>query len=180
VVRIEDSLPAPLFDVVARPDNWERLIHEKAAETERGITEIGTFRREFWTFHCSRHPSEGRATAAHHLVHRVEETDVFVVSWLGNEKVGVFYRGPRGQPTEVFAFGIADVADVLAERLHGAGWLERRERERLSSTLLADMQERGNWERASDWLAAERRRFTVAAAEVLNGRAARLDTGDQR
>ena len=51
VVRIADSPLAPIFEVIAKPNNWERQVrHERTATS----TELVERRREFWTHYARR------------------------------------------------------------------------------------------------------------------------------
>ena len=55
-VRIGDSLPAPIFEVLERPNEWDRQVTET---TKRGLSEIGEFRRDFWEHYSRRQPDPG-------------------------------------------------------------------------------------------------------------------------
>lgn len=56
-VRIGDSPIAPVFEVLARPNNWERRVHAIAQES-RQMSSLGQFRKEFWTHYVNRFPDE--------------------------------------------------------------------------------------------------------------------------
>lgn len=62
VVRIGDSIPAPLFDVVAKPNDWQKQI--RSATRSGAVSERGQLYRSFWTRYLERmaakHPDWGR------------------------------------------------------------------------------------------------------------------------
>lgn len=62
VVRIGDSAPAPLFDIVAKPNSWQKQVRTSARATEPG-SKAEAYRR-FWTKYLDRqrelHPNWGR------------------------------------------------------------------------------------------------------------------------
>lgn len=63
VVRIGDSVPAPLFDVVAEPNDWQKRFRSEAAAGE--LTARQGLYRQFWTRYLERvhveHPGWTRA-----------------------------------------------------------------------------------------------------------------------
>ena len=61
VVRIADSPLAPIFEVIAKPNNWERQVRDE--RTGSRAENIKRY-REFWTHYARRHPGDG--VKAHH------------------------------------------------------------------------------------------------------------------
>ena len=49
VYKIGDSKPAPLFQIVAKPNDWTKSVHSNASK-KRGITKTEELYLEFWTF----------------------------------------------------------------------------------------------------------------------------------
>ena len=60
--QIEDSLLAPIFDVLAKPSEWDRQLRQTSA---RDVSEIGEFRRAFWAHYADRYPRRNRRTPRH-------------------------------------------------------------------------------------------------------------------
>lgn len=64
VVRIGDSAPAPLFDVVAKPNDWQKRV--RAVTRAEGVSERAERYRSFWSLFLERmaaeHPEWGRRT----------------------------------------------------------------------------------------------------------------------
>jgi hypothetical protein len=63
VVKVGESPLAPLFEVVERPNNWDRQVAQQKREVEGHLSDLGQHRREFWTHFCSRHPVYGKPAA---------------------------------------------------------------------------------------------------------------------
>ena len=103
VVRIGDSPYAPIFEVVARPNAWERRLH--AATTGSGEVSKHTVRREaFWKEYVERIPGElenhgppGRSSNRWHVL---EDLDLVISIYLSVNGVGIFIRGVRGCDSE--------------------------------------------------------------------------------
>jgi hypothetical protein len=99
-VRIGDSPIAPVFEVLARPNNWERKLHAIAQDT-RQMSSLGQFRKEFWTHYVNRFPDELArypADAASSRWRSLDGLDLVVTTYLTQKSVGVFIRGTRGTP----------------------------------------------------------------------------------
>ena len=97
-VRIGDSPIAAVFDVIIRPNHWERKLQAIAKET-RQISNIGQFRKEFWTYYVSRFPDEqawGKADAASSRWRVLDDIGLVITIYLAQKEVGIFIRGLRG------------------------------------------------------------------------------------
>lgn len=101
VVRIGDSAMAPVFEVLARPNNWQREV-TSAARDAAPESALGTYRLGFWTDYVTRHPREaarGAATRASTRVRSLPDQGLVVVQYVAKESVGVFIRARNGVPT---------------------------------------------------------------------------------
>jgi hypothetical protein len=160
VVRIADSPLAPLFEVVERPNNWDRRVSEKKREVEGDRSEIGKHRLAFWTHFCTRHPEHGTPGAASSRWETLPGTDLVLVQYLSRSGVGVFVRPPRGGSAEHVQRMIGDRLEKLATEL-GA-----KTEPSLEASLRIDPNDAANWDRMSDWL-TDRTRAYQAAFERL-------------
>lgn len=167
VVRIGTSPFAPLFEVMERPNGWDRTLQEAARESQ-GLTQTGTFRRGFWTHHVARHPAEadnGPVGADSSRWRRLLSIDVVVVQYIAKRNAGVFIRGPRGADPAVIRRELADYEAMLAQRLStstgdaNSGYF--------GSRFRTDTQDPANWDAMSDWLAAQADRYAAVLTEVV-------------
>ncbi|PZO45829.1 MAG: hypothetical protein DCF17_00325 [Shackletoniella antarctica] len=172
-VRIGSSPIAPVFEVMARPNNWERQLHAIAQET-RQMSSMGLFRKEFWTHYVNRFPDElarYQADAASSRWRSLDGLDLVVTVYLAQKSVGVFIRGRRGMANaDVFAL-LAPHSDRLRS-LTGAelGNPEAGHYFSLSSfkCISAD---RTQWNGMSDWLHNTADAYEAALRDIFEGQA---------
>ncbi|PJK28318.1 hypothetical protein [Minwuia thermotolerans] len=165
VVRIGDSLPAPLFDVLVRPNHWERRLQAEAAEAP---TELGQFRRDFWTHVIERHPEawEGVLPSASSSRHWWDDHwEVFIALFVSKQRVGVFLRGRRGARAEETAAFLEPHAEWLASRL-GVDMGGEGRQQFFTTRLEADVTDRTQWDRLADWLTATAERYWPVVEEL--------------
>jgi len=121
VVRIGDSPFAPLFEVVVRPNNWERQLHA-ANPKSGGQSELGRHRLAFWTAYVSRVEGElarnGEAKGTSNRWRVIPELDLIVSMYVAVGQIGLFVRGPhRSLGAELTRDFLALHADAITERL---------------------------------------------------------------
>lgn len=151
VVRIGDSLPAPLFEVISRPNDWDRRIQATAPQ---GMSKTGQFRRDFWTHVINRDPEswDGCPPAGTSSMWWGEEHwPVQIVLFVAQECVGVFLRGPRGQGDDETAVALEPESTRLAELL-GVVMHPDGGRRLFPTRLMADTSDRSQWDRLADWI----------------------------
>lgn len=170
VVRIADSPYAPIFEVIEKPNDWEReLTVKRRAAT--GDSERGDRRRAFWEAYLARH---AEAAAAGVAVSRLATSWVpiegpaqkaYLSLWLGKEDSGAFLRGDRG----------SDGALLMAELEPHAAELERR----LGATFEGSnghflwkragipFDDRERWVELIDWMETTRADYARVLRDVL-------------
>ncbi|HEY3798526.1 MAG TPA: hypothetical protein VGL58_09235 [Caulobacteraceae bacterium] len=166
VVRIGGSPFAPLFEVLERPNGWDRRLQEVARDG-RDLTELGAFRMAFWTHFLQRHPSQtanGRAMADPGRWIRLPVADLVVVQYVAKHAVGLFIRGPRSGAGEDIEAVLRPHETALTEQL-GTPMGGRSSGYFFDSQLKVDTRSNANWDRMSDWLASESDRYV----RVLTG-----------
>ncbi|PCI11652.1 hypothetical protein COB72_00440 [bacterium] len=105
VAQIANSPLAPIFDVVERPNNWERAVHAKTAQRE-GNSKLTQNRYEFWTAYVDRVDGErertGDAGKSSNRWRVLEELGFIISLYAAKDGVGAFIRGlPRANGAEV-------------------------------------------------------------------------------
>ncbi|WP_204140912.1 hypothetical protein [Halomicronema sp. CCY15110] len=152
-VRIGDSPIAPVFEVMVRPNHWERQLQAIAQET-RQMSNLGQFRKEFWTDYVNRFPDEqarGQADAASSRWRVLNDIGLVVTVYLAQREVGVFIRGLRGVPS-------VEVYEQLAphlDRLQAITGAEAGPPDRghyFVSAYKAKTPDKSQWARLTDWL----------------------------
>ena len=160
VVRIADSPFAPLFEVVERPNNWDRQVSEKKRAVEGDRSELGEHRLAFWTHFCGRHPDYGTPGAASSGRTALPGTDAVLVQYLSRSGVGVFVRPPRGGSPEELEEAVGPYLTALAAEL-GA-----KLQPSLDGKLELDAYDRSHWDRMADWLDDRTRAYQAAFAHL--------------
>ena len=163
VVRIADSPFAPLFEVVERPNNWDRQVAEQKRAVEGSRSELGQHRLNFWTHVCNRHPIFGRPDAASSHWAVLPGTEGVVVQYLARNSVGIFVRPPRGGSMEDLGLELAPYLDMLSTELdapaHG-------QNSYLSKAFKINSLDHANWDRMADWLEEQTRAYQAAFARL--------------
>lgn len=169
VVRIGKSPMVPMFDVVERPNDWERSLQTQAKE-QRATGSLTEFRRSFWTRYVERHPSEGVATSGSNRWRQVAGMDLLISMWVSADTVGLFVRGKFGVPAETTAARLAPHA-VQISQASGAPFNETSNNFFFLKRLDIDNSNDKNWDRATDWLKAEADRYEAALKTTLGDKA---------
>lgn len=159
VVRIGDSPFAPLFEIIERPNNWDRQLAEKKRDAVGGRTELGQHRLDFWTHFCSRHSEFGEPDAASSRWTGLPNTTGVLVLYLAKNSVGLFVRPPRGESMEELGIELAPHLSSLSTIVSAPAGGET---SFLSQSAEFDGYDRANWDQMSDWLAETARRYENA------------------
>lgn len=159
VVRIGESPLAPVFDVLERPNEWDRRVQESARSGE--LSELGQFRCDFWNHVASKYPNEVRLNyAAGYVRHRVEGTGLAITQYVALREVGVFLVGKRGERDK----------DALARIKPHRKALEKlgvEPRDKWATTVLAmKTRDEENWDQAAEWLHEQRKKYEQVLREA--------------
>lgn len=156
VVRIGSSPYAPLFDVLERPNNWERTLQGVAQEVV-DQSAVSARRKAFWDLAVQRHPDCGLTPASSPARWiPVGVADLVVSAWVGEHSVGVFLRGVRGKRDAILNDVILPNAASLQQQLG----VEIGDTEYpFASRLTLDINDRSTWDAATDWLATQVTRY---------------------
>jgi hypothetical protein len=169
VVRIGESPFAPLFDVLERPNDWDRTLRPVAQQAGGELTELGVLRREFWTHLILRHPDEadhGPANGQGFRRRRVGTSGLVVGQYIAKRAVGVYIGGDRSlRPDEVLQ-RLAAHAEALQARL-GVPIAIGQHEFVAEKKLAADPRVQSDWDRLTDWLHSEAAFYEAALLETL-------------
>ena len=147
-MRITDSPLVPRFEVVERPNSWDRMVRVSSDTGE--LSETGKFRREFWTYYSERYPADvPQAYATSNVWVYAPEADFNISLMLARRRVGLFLRGNQGESAEsVYERALPYEAGF---RSH-FDWPEDEPIWNCFETLNIDTHDRGNWPQMVDWL----------------------------
>lgn len=161
VVRIAASPLAPIFEVIAKPNNWERQIRdERLGSRSENVTRY----REFGTHYAQRYPRDG-VRANHGLANfwvrpRKDAPAISLTFALAAGQVGVFFT-PRGVSKEAMEAWYAERRQVIRETLG----------DEVSFWERFDTHNKDNWDAMCDWLHEKLGRYLkIVEAEPLQAR----------
>ena len=158
-VRIGDSAIAPLFDVIERPNDWERSL-QSAARERSGASELNAFWRTWWTHYLSRYPNEGeRAYALSVRWIPIPGTALYVSQYIAEDAVGVYLRGDRGVARSDTVALLEPLIPKLEDRL-GAPLGAGSKPFLFAQKFPVATRDPANWDRMADWM------HTIANAYV--------------
>ena len=170
VVRISDSPLAPIFEVVARPNAWERRLQEVAKSTQSS-SPIMQFRRDFWAYYEERYPKVAQdivSGANSNRWREIKSLSIAISSYIAKNGVGIFVRGNTGNVD-----GSILVYETLlpyAEELGALLGVEMGQSDSKTFFSLehqADTSDRDKWDELVDWLNAKTELYEKVLREIV-------------
>ena len=168
VVKIGNSPMVPLFDVIERPNDWERSIQSKA-KGQAASSELTEFRRAFWSSYVDRFPGEGKVEATSNRWRVISDIGLVLSMYVTVDRVGIFVRGMRGVAAEETAERLRPFSQKIEDAV-GAPINDESDNFYFLKRQMLDLNDRANWNRAADWLKAEADRYEAALRDVLGGK----------
>ncbi|MCA9731850.1 hypothetical protein KC799_06960 [candidate division KSB1 bacterium] len=171
VVRINHSIPAPVFDVLARPNQWERSMQKKVRETTGESSSFAAARREFWQYYLQRYPDDAQfgvqiTGSPSNWLATPKHIGMFVSIYKAKTGVGVFLRGQRGViPSEIQA-QIAPYANEFKQLVGTCEHLGD-ENNHPGDSYKIDTENIENWDEAIDWLHERAHAFLSALKSLV-------------
>ena len=150
VVQIADSPLVPLFEVLERPSSWDRSVRATVGDT----SELGRFRREFWTSYAKRYPNDGVPVgyAASSFWVWIESAELNLSLYVAQRSVGVWVRGRRGESSEEVRKRVQAWQQDLRAQLGVEIGEETSWGSYANSHYEIDSNDPGNWPAMADWL----------------------------
>jgi hypothetical protein len=166
VVRIGASPYAPLFEVVERPNGWDRQVQE-ATKSVSTPSPLADQRRAFWDHYGSRYPAVAgysRVGGGAAIWRPIPGTGLVISQFVSKTTVGVFVRGERGVDGLAVSPRLLEHAETLSSALGvevGTSLYPLMKIEDISISDPAD------WDKAADWLHGESERYAAILADVF-------------
>lgn len=169
-VRIGNSPLAPMFEVVERPNLFERKLHVAAPKSGE-MGRFGQMRRAFWTAYLDRHPQDAAlgveisGSSSMWLSHAPDPV-VVVSIYVAQNGVGAFIRGRRGARPDDTVAVLQPVAAVIESEL---GVQQRPDGDgyHFGTWRAFAAGERTAWPDAIDWLHGEAMRYLAVLRAVF-------------
>lgn len=170
VVRIANSPLAPLFDVLEKPNAWDKSLQRtaRAATAVSKSPEVAERREAFWSMYAQRDPQVendlkvGPGGSVRWRV--VADTGVVVSRYVSRNGVGIFLRGGKGRGGEItlprFEAAAESLEDALGVALGNVNFPFVAHRD-------VDWNDARSIEAAADWLVTQTDRYADVAARML-------------
>lgn len=167
VVQIGNSPLAPIFEVLERPNEWERQLHATAVKSKR--SELAVKRHSFWSEFVKRVPGEaalaGEAQYTSNRWRVLPDLGLIVSMNLAKRSVGVFIRGPhRGsheETKELFRRHESELTQKLGVPMGDSEWAF------FPTEIEGDYNDPAQRERLITWLDQTAARYESVALEVF-------------
>lgn len=172
VVRIGDSPYAPIFEVVEKPDGWERALTEKRREVSGGGDALTETRIAFWTHYADRHPQAARdgikARRAWNSYFPLADGDIQVSVWIGEKTAGIYVRGNWGDKKFSAADLLGSDAEAIARDLGADYTPDNKSGHILGERFPVSYKDSENWDAITDWMEERRLIYIAAIKDALD------------
>ncbi len=165
VVQIGDSPFAPLFEILERPNDWDRQVQQIATEAQ--ASRPGTpLKRAFWARYLELFPDAANDIAIGWSTRwrALPELQLVLSQWRSEISVGVFVRGIRGTDNSAIKDRLASDVAELESRL---GTVLENPLGLLATRWLTPLTDESQRDEAARWLHAATERYVSVLREVL-------------
>jgi len=168
VARIGNSPYAPVFEVLAKPSEWERRLQQKA---ERGQHSPETERYfKFWSYFLEKHPSLRQKGAVPqyytNLYDKLADGEILISLSIGKQ-TGIYVRGPWGD-LESAKNLLTPHLESLAAELGAQIYKDHKNGHLFGEFIRLSIHDESNWEKIADWLESKRKEYAAAILKALD------------
>jgi len=161
--RINDSLPAPKFNIVCKPNDWSKEI--VVGPEPAGLTEIKRLQKEYWqaflkvlATRTTTINAQRKTRPQHWMYHNIGRVGFRLMTFCNTqqERIGVIFEMHSLQAKEHFRFFLAQKADIEREAGIDLEWRELPEKKSSRIKLErknTDPKDRAAWPEQHAWLA---------------------------
>lgn len=172
VVQIADSPFAPIFEVVAKPSDWERSLKETQRQVTGGRDKHSDARLSFWTYYIKRHQAAERdgvkPIRGWNTYFPFADGNIQLSIWISENTIGIYVRGGWGE-RKLNAYNIlspylSELTGTLGATVHDHTKNGHVFGERLECSYI----EEANWDAICDWMEERRVSYMSAISSALN------------
>ena len=154
VVRIGDSPFAPIFEIVEKPNDWNREVQQKAKSEGSAYYDI---KEKFWTALLYKYPDLEEVGVkswryANNYITLVEEPRIELSLWIGKTKSGVFVRSGWGEGIELAEEFLQPHGASLEAALGAPLGPSGRGNHFLGKNFPKGHEQDGDWTEIMDWM----------------------------
>ncbi|MDN2581395.1 hypothetical protein [Aquibium sp. ELW1220] len=175
VVRIGDSPYAPIFEVVEKPNDWEREVKQRVSQEGNAYYDI---KQSFWHRLLQRYPELALAGVkdwryANNYITLRDAPMVQLSIWFGKSKSGVYVRSGWNEPSGPVSELLLPHQDLVEARLSTRLGPSGRDDHFLPRTFSKGHEHEADWPAIMDWINSTVREYQAVLVPVLRG-----DTSD--
>lgn len=170
VVRIGNSPFAPIFEIVEKPNNWEREVKQKASVEGAAYYDV---KEKFWKALLARHPAlaDLGVTASRYPSNYIvlnDEPHIDLSIWVGKAKSGIYVRSGWGEPADPITAILLPHQEKLERTLGAALGPTGRGQHFLAQGIPKGHEDNHYWTEIMDWMSEVVGRYRAAIRDVLN------------
>ncbi|MDV7145644.1 hypothetical protein R3X27_23420 [Tropicimonas sp. TH_r6] len=169
VVRIANSPFAPIFDVVEKPNDWERGVKQKISSEGAAYYDV---KEEFWTEFLEAYPDYANAgikpwryPSNYIVLHDDPRTELAI--WIGKSDSGIYLRSGHSEPPEPVAALLEPARNTLETELAAPLGPTGRGNHFLSKRLGKGHDIRADWPKIMDWMTESCRDYRAAIGAAI-------------
>lgn len=146
VVRIADSPYAPIFEVIEKPNDWERDI-QRVAGSKSALT---PHRSEYWAALAARYPDCGlEPYQQYRFAYLDQNEDLWIGLWAGSKHIGIFLASESAEDWIQFEKILGDNLPLIESRLGKIG--RRKDMGAFNQSIAADLLDKARWPDMMAW-----------------------------
>jgi len=172
VVRIGDSPYAPIFEVVEKPDDWERALTQKKREAATSGDANTETRIAFWTHYANRHPKAAqdgiKPRKAWNSYFSMAGGSILISVWVGEKTAGIYVRGNWGEDKFSARDILGEKATTIAESLEAQFTPDNSKGHLMWERLPVSYLDENNWDAITDWMEERRLAYVAAIKDALD------------
>lgn len=158
VVQIGDSPLAPVFEVLERPNEWDREVQEAGRTAERArVTQL---KREFWAHYLARFSKVPiPPDFSHHTFSSyVEEANLRIHQFVAYRDVGIYLKASGNESEDSFEARIEPFRKLFESEIETVSY--RKWNWNWVAILdVGKTYDRSNWDKMTNWLEEHRRKY---------------------
>jgi len=158
VVQIGDSPLAPVFEVLERPNEWNREVQAAGRNAEHA--RVVQLKREFWQ-HYLRVDQDAQIPPgfSHHTIsHVVEEAELRIYQFITYRDVGVYLKASGSETMEEFEARIEPYRGLFEQKIEKVNY-SKWDWYWVTIHDIGDTQDRSNWDNMAQWLSEQRQLY---------------------
>lgn len=169
VVRIGTSPYAPIFEVIAKPDDWSRQLQRTQKAAKKSLDVHSDTRFAFWSYYSENHPQAAAAGVAPkrnwNAYFPFLNGNVRLSVWIGEKNCGIYVGGKWGDKFSAQEALKGQVED-LATKLNSEWFGENASGHLLGERTDLSYIDPSNWEAMCRWMEERRLLYTDALRTV--------------